>query len=200
LGFLTEIHRLFDCSYRLQYSLKYIGLVAGLACRRSSVIIMVMGTLAAAEDRAREVVNLWAAGAAAVGWIPGSTLFLAGGDVKLVNDIAAIFEVRGVSAESVIAAVGASVAGRGVSEFLSLIPIAGWLVKSAVASGVTKALGEGVIRYMKERSPLNGERTTLGVVDPSWPPLGRPTRSPGNKTQDFAGLAGDPTTDDDAKT
>ncbi len=111
-----------------------------------------MGALADAEKRAKEVVNLWTGGAALVGWIPGSTIFLAGADIKLVNDLARIFEVHGVSAEAVLAAVGASIVGQGASEVLSAIPIAGWFIKGAVATGVTKSLGEAVTIYMKERS------------------------------------------------
>jgi uncharacterized protein (DUF697 family) len=89
-----------------------------------------------------------------VGWIPASTVLLAGADIKLVNDLARIFQVQGVSAESVLAAVGASIVGQGASEFLSAIPVAGWIIKGAVATGVTKSLGEAVIIYMRQRTPL----------------------------------------------
>lgn len=108
------------------------------------------------EKRAREVVNRWTAVAAGVSWIPGSTLLLAGADAKMINDIANIFEVRGVTAEQVLAAVGASVTGKTAAEALSFIPGPGWIAKGAVATGITKALGEAVIKYMKARSPITG--------------------------------------------
>jgi uncharacterized protein (DUF697 family) len=116
---------------------------------------MMSRSLAEAEKEARRLVNIWTAGAVGVGWIPGSMLALAALDVKLVNDVASAFEVRSYVAEEVAAAIGASVTGKVVAgELLSFFPGVGWAIKAGVAGTVTKALGEGLIAYMRDRSPL----------------------------------------------
>jgi uncharacterized protein (DUF697 family) len=74
----------------------------------------------------------------------------------MINDVANIFEVRGVTAEQVLAVVGASVTGKTAAEALSFIPGPGWIAKGVVATGITKALGQAVIKYMKDRSSLTG--------------------------------------------
>lgn len=107
-----------------------------------------------AEKEARSKVNTWVAGAAAIGWVPGSMYLLSGVDAKLVNDIAKAFGVECYSTQELAAAVGASVTGKIVAgELLSLLPGWGWAVKSGVAAGVTKAAGEAIISYFKKRSP-----------------------------------------------
>ena len=40
------------------------------------------------------------------------------------------------------------------SSILDFIPVVGWGVKSAVAAGVTKAVGEALISYFDDCSPL----------------------------------------------
>jgi uncharacterized protein (DUF697 family) len=113
-----------------------------------------MTSLAQAEKDARNRVNNWAAVATGVGWIPGSMFVLAGADVKLCHEVAQCFGVKHWSAESISAAIGASVAGKVVAgEALSLVPGIGWAIKSAVAGSVTKAVGETIIVYFKSRSP-----------------------------------------------
>lgn len=113
-------------------------------------------SLAEAERRARRRVHAWTIGAVAVGWVPGSMLALAAGDVKLCREVAACFGVEHWSAESVSAAIGASIAGKVVAgEALSLIPVFGWAVKSVVAGGITKAVGEAIIAYFKTQSPYS---------------------------------------------
>jgi uncharacterized protein (DUF697 family) len=83
-------------------------------------------------------------------------LALAAGDVALCSKVAACFQVTDWSKESVAAALGASVTGKVVAgEALSFVPVIGWAVKSAVASGVTKAVGEGIIAYFRKQSPLH---------------------------------------------
>ena len=115
-----------------------------------------MTTLAEAERMARNRVNVWTTGAVAVGWIPGSMFALAAGDVKLCQEVAECFGVKHWSAESVSAAIGASVTGKIVAgEALSFIPVLGWAVKSAVAGGITKAVGEAIIKYFKSQSPYS---------------------------------------------
>jgi uncharacterized protein (DUF697 family) len=81
-------------------------------------------------------------------------LALAAADVKIVNDVAKAFGVTNFSIEEVTAAIGASVTGKVVAgELLSFFPGLGWIAKSAVAGSVTKAVGEIIVRYFKERSP-----------------------------------------------
>ena len=112
-------------------------------------------TLAQAESEAREVLDAWSIGAAAIGWVPGSMFALTGADIRIVRDIANAFCVEQYSFEEVSAALGATVAGKVVAgEMLSLVPGFGWAVKAGVAAAVTKAMGETLISYFKERSPL----------------------------------------------
>lgn len=115
-----------------------------------------MGALTKAEAKitARKVVNRWCAGAAAVGWIPGSTLVLTPGDFVMARTVAGIFEVSAHDVESALAAIVGSVAGRSAAELLSFIPILGWAVKAGVAAATTKAVGEAVIEHYRELSPL----------------------------------------------
>jgi uncharacterized protein (DUF697 family) len=112
-----------------------------------------MKTLLEAEQEARKIVNAWAVGAVAVGWIPGSMLALMGVDVKLVNDVSKAFGVENYSIEELTAAIGAAVTGKVIAgETLSLFPGLGWVAKSFVAGAVTKGVGETIIRYFKARS------------------------------------------------
>jgi uncharacterized protein (DUF697 family) len=110
--------------------------------------------LAQAEVRAREAVNRWMAGAAAVSWVPGSTLVIGAADFAMIRAVAKAFEVEEYDMEAVVGAVGASATGKLLAESLSFIPVAGWIAKAAIAGGITKAMGEAVIAYMRERSPL----------------------------------------------
>jgi uncharacterized protein (DUF697 family) len=113
-----------------------------------------MGSLADAEMKARRRVNAWSAGAVAVGWVPGSMLALAAGDLELCREVAQCFGVEHWSAESVSAAMGASLTGKIIAgEALSFIPVFGWAIKSAVAGGITKTVGEAIIAYFRSRSP-----------------------------------------------
>jgi uncharacterized protein (DUF697 family) len=79
---------------------------------------------------------------------------LAAGDVELCREVAGCFGVEHWSAESVSAAVGASVTGKIVAgESLSLIPVFGWAIKSVVAGTITKAVGDAILAYFKSHSP-----------------------------------------------
>jgi uncharacterized protein (DUF697 family) len=125
-----------------------------------------MSPKALAEMQAREIVNKWTIVAGTFSWVPGSTLVLGAADIKMVNDVAVAFGVQGVAAESVFAAVGASMTGKGLVEALSFFPGPGWIAKGLIASGITKATGEAVISYFRARSPLEGESGSAGGPPP----------------------------------
>jgi len=111
-------------------------------------------TLVEAEREARELVNAWSVGAAAVGWVPGSMLALVGVDAKLVKDVAKAFGIDSYSIEEVSAVVGAVVVGKVIAaETLSLFPGVGWLAKSGIAAVVIKSAGEAMIQHFKPKSP-----------------------------------------------
>jgi uncharacterized protein (DUF697 family) len=113
-----------------------------------------MTTKTEAEERARSIVNKWSAGAVAVSWVPGSALVLGAADYAMINAVAEAFQVKDFSMEQAIGVVAASATGLGLSEFLSFVPVAGWIVKAGIAGSVTKAMGEAVIAYFRDRSPL----------------------------------------------
>jgi len=111
-------------------------------------------SLSEAEKKARNRVNAWTAGAVALGWVPGSMFALAAADVEICREVAKCFGVEHWSAESVSAAIGASVTGKIVAgEALSFIPVLGWAIKAGVAGGITKAVGEAIIAYFRSQSP-----------------------------------------------
>jgi uncharacterized protein (DUF697 family) len=152
-GILGE-HSLRDCVRRPFCCRDPAHGVAIAMSKGESMEASISISLAEAELRARRRVHAWTVGAVAVGWIPGSMLALAAGDVELCREVAACFGVEHWSAESVSTAIGASLAGKVVAgEALSLIPVFGWAVKAAVAGGITKAVGEAIIAYFKARSP-----------------------------------------------
>lgn len=112
-------------------------------------------SLAEAEREARSLVNKWTLAAGAIGVVPGSTLFLAGADVKIIHDVAKAFEVETYTVEEVLAVIGASVAGKTAADVgLSMLPGIGWLIKGGIAAATTKAAGEIMIRYFKAKSGL----------------------------------------------
>jgi hypothetical protein len=111
-------------------------------------------TLAIADADAKKIVNQWVWVTGSVSWVPGSTFVLSGLDMKLYSDVAHAYQVTAYSVEGVIAAIAGGLTGRGFSELLSFAPPIGWIVKAGIAAGVTKAIGEIVIQYMRERSPL----------------------------------------------
>lgn len=114
-----------------------------------------MKSLREAENEARTIVNEWSTAAAAMGWVPGSQFILAGADLKMIHSVAKVFEVEHYNATQITATIGASIGGKAVAHtLLDFIPVAGWIVKSVTAAGVTKTVGEFVIEYFKERTSL----------------------------------------------
>lgn len=133
-----------------------------------------MAKLNDAEKKARSIVNKWSAGATAVGWVPGSMLALGAADFAMIQQVAETFEVKKYSTEQVVAMVSASFGGKLLVEGLSFIPGPGWLLKAAVAGGVTKSMGEATIKYFRERSPLD---EPVAARKASSPKISRPKPS-----------------------
>jgi uncharacterized protein (DUF697 family) len=117
-----------------------------------------MKTKSQAESEARGVVSDWAAGAALTGWIPGSSFFLAAADTVMIRQVADAFGVGVFDMNVVVAHLGGIVAsaigGSIASEVLGLIPVFGWLAKSAGMAAKAAIIGEATIEYFREVSPL----------------------------------------------
>lgn len=112
-------------------------------------------SMAEADRMARDCVNshMWSSGI--IGFVPGSTIVLTPKQWKMVSKIAEIYEVHSYDTSALVAALGSALAGKAASETLSLIPVIGWIAKGAVAAGITKACGEVIIEYMRDRSSIH---------------------------------------------
>ena len=77
-----------------------------------------------------------------------------GMDYKIYKGIATVYGVETFDIDAVKASILATIAGRGASEALSFIVGVGWVAKAGVAAGITGIVGEVVISFMRERSPL----------------------------------------------
>jgi uncharacterized protein (DUF697 family) len=113
-------------------------------------------TFEEATDNARSLVNKWTAGAAAVSWVPGSTLVLGFADYAMIRAVAEAYGVDTYDKEAVVGVITAASSGKLAVELLSFIPVFGWIAKAGIAAGITKAVGEAVINYFQERSPYRG--------------------------------------------
>lgn len=117
-----------------------------------------MKTKADAETLAGEIVDNWAAGAALTGWIPGSTIFLAGADAIMIRKVADSFGVGVFDTNSVKAHLGgllaSAVGGSIASEVVGMIPVVGWFAKSVAMGMKAEAIGQAVISYFRDLSPL----------------------------------------------
>jgi uncharacterized protein (DUF697 family) len=105
--------------------------------------------------------------------IVGAAVFIPGADlplltlnqIRLVLRICAAYglPVDNSRAPEVLATVGAGLGLRAVArELLDFVPVAGWLLKGAVAYAGTRAVGEAAVRYCEERV-----RRPRGVASPS---------------------------------
>jgi len=117
-----------------------------------------MRTKANARQKAENIVSNWVKGAALTGWIPGSTIFLAGGDMIMIRQVADAFGV-GFFDESAVKAhlsgvVAASVGGIVAGEALNFIPIFGQIIKAGLMAGKANIIGQAVIDFFEEESPL----------------------------------------------
>lgn len=111
-----------------------------------------------AESKAREIVGKWVTGAALTGWLPGSSFVLGAGDMLMIRQVGEVFGVPALSDEAITAHFGglfASILGGTIAtELVGLVPVLGWVAKSAVLAGKAQLIGDGVITKFKEISPL----------------------------------------------
>jgi hypothetical protein len=119
--------------------------------------------LAEADRKAKNIVDNWTIGAAATGWLPGSTLIWTAGDLVMINQVAKAYHVKTFDEDHLRATVGGGVAaaigGGAVIEVVGLIPVAGWAVKAAGMAAKSRLIGKAVMEYFRERSPLNAADT-----------------------------------------
>lgn len=110
-----------------------------------------------AEMLASSAINKWALKFASVAWIPGSHYAMTVGDLAMVTQIGNIYrvDVDTSKAGKIFTAVAAPLIGSKIAHsVLDFLPGIGWAAKSVVALGVTKAVGQALIHYFKDCSPL----------------------------------------------
>lgn len=118
---------------------------------------MAASTKRDAVTQARSIIHKWAIGFASVAWIPGSHYLMSAGDLAMVMQVGSVFgvDLDRTNAGAVFATVAAPIIGSKIAHsILDFIPIVGWGAKSVVAMGVTKGVGETLIRYFLDCSPL----------------------------------------------
>jgi hypothetical protein len=117
-----------------------------------------MRTKDEAKQKACEIVDNWSTGALLTGWIPGSSIFLAAADAAMIRRVADTFAIGVIDMDAVKAHLGGLVAsavgGSICAEVLGAIPLIGWGLKSAGMAVKAELLGNAVIEYFYERSPL----------------------------------------------
>lgn len=117
-----------------------------------------MKTKQEAEAEARYIVSEWMATAVLTGWMPGSAVFLTGGDMIMARQVADAFGVGAFNSDALTATLGSAVAGGVaggvIAEGVGFVPILGWAVKSAMMTVKAKVIGDAVILYFRELSPL----------------------------------------------
>ncbi len=110
-----------------------------------------------AKEKARSAVNSWSVGLAATAWIPGSGYVMTAGDIAMVIQVGKIYgvDLETSGAATVLTSIAAPLIGRTVAYgILDFIPIFGWGIKSVVSLGVSKTIGETIIAYFEDCSPL----------------------------------------------
>lgn len=118
---------------------------------------MAASTKRQAEEAARSIIHKWAVGFASVAWIPGSHYLMTAGDLAMVMQVGSVYgvDLDRTNAAAVFATVAAPLIGSKIAHsILDFIPILGWAAKSGVALSVTKVVGEALIKYFHDCSPL----------------------------------------------
>ena len=126
-------------------------------------------TLQDADREARKLVANWTTLAAGTGWIPGSSLFLTGADIAMINQVANAYEVNAFDMNHLngilAGAVGSAIAGGVIAEAVGFIPLVGWAVKSAGMAAKARVIGDTVINYFRERSDLPDTKVLIAVQE-----------------------------------
>jgi uncharacterized protein (DUF697 family) len=110
-----------------------------------------------ARVQSRSAINKWALGFAAIGWIPGSHYIMTGGDVVMIRQVGSIYAVdlKKSEAAEVFGVIAAPLIGKKLAHTaLDFIPGVGWVANSVVGATVTKVVGEALIEYFHDCSPL----------------------------------------------
>ncbi len=124
-------------------------------------------TLQDADRESRKLVTNWTTGAALTGWIPGSAFFLTAADTAMIHQVSSAYEVSAFDMNNLLSvlggAVASAIAGGVITEFVGIIPLVGWAVKSAAMAAKAKVIGDEVIRYFRERSELPDTKVVIEV-------------------------------------
>ncbi|MEM6281352.1 MAG: hypothetical protein AAF787_04090 [Chloroflexota bacterium] len=138
-----------------------------------------MKTKAQAEAEARKIVSDWVKGAVLTGWIPGSALVLTGADYVMMEQVARTFEVAAFDKDHALQSIGtlaaSGAAGGVIGEAIGVVPVIGWAVKSGMMGAKAHLIGNAIIEYFKERSPLPDTLPTTDNTAASTPPPAAPT-------------------------
>lgn len=125
-------------------------------------------TLSQADAEARKIIANWVTGAALVGWLPGSTLWLTAADTAMIHQVATVYEVSAFDMEhltsTLTGTIASAIAGGVITEAVGFVPVIGWAIKSAAMAAKAKLIGDTILQYFRERSPLKG-KTKIDLED-----------------------------------
>jgi hypothetical protein len=120
-----------------------------------------MSAKSEAESRVRGIINSWVTGTALTGWLPGSSFVLGIGDMVMIRQVADAYGIQVMDEDAVrahFAGVFGSILGSmAAAEVAGLVPVFGWIAKSAMLASKAKLMGDAVNDYFRERSPLPSE-------------------------------------------
>jgi uncharacterized protein (DUF697 family) len=120
-----------------------------------------MGKAVTCHDRAHEWVHTYAAGGAVLATIPlppgGNTITLGLAETHMIYWLAKIYGEDLSVKEIAVVAGGLELAGLGLKaaamEAANLIPIAGWIVKGAIAASAIEGIGFAITRHFEQKYP-----------------------------------------------
>jgi uncharacterized protein (DUF697 family) len=111
-----------------------------------------------ARVQARTVVHNWVLGTSMVAWIPGSHFILNTGDIAMCLQVARIFNVpmsRSMGEALLGQFLASKVGSMTAHTIMDFIPGIGQVAKIITAGAMTKAVGEMLIQYFYDASPLD---------------------------------------------
>ncbi|MGJ3237420.1 MAG: hypothetical protein ACFE0Q_01815 [Anaerolineae bacterium] len=124
-------------------------------------------TLAQADREAKKIISNWTAGAALLGWVPGSTMLFTAADTAMVTQVAAAYEVSAFDMEhltsTLTASLASAVASGVIVEGIGYIPVVGWAIKSAAMATKANYIGKEVMKYFRQRSPLTSQTIDVEI-------------------------------------